>query len=353
MIYYYDAIDIKSKKSGASAIFYYEDENTKIINLTDGGYRSSTDVINHLKKYYPSDICFNNVIVTHNDNDHAGGIKTILENYKVIKLWMLRPWIYAEQLLPRFARYKSAENLKKRLRETYSNLSELEDIAIKKRIPIYSPFQGVEIGKSLVLAPSRQRFLDLIVESDKTPQAAADEKSSIKEGFFVKAMNLIKAFWGSENFSTEGTSAENEMSVVQFIKCDDSTNYLLTGDVGKDGLAEALDYLEYYFKTIPKISLFEVPHHGSRHNLSTDLMNRMFGKPLCKPVEKGKELFKSIIHASSEDPDHPRKVVIRAIHHRGGKVDVSANGYLFGKNIPKREGWTTTKGIPYPEEQEE
>ena len=51
MIYYYDAIDIKSKKSGASAIFYYEDENTKIINLTDGGYRSSTDVINHLKKY--------------------------------------------------------------------------------------------------------------------------------------------------------------------------------------------------------------------------------------------------------------------------------------------------------------
>ena len=352
MIFYYDAIGIKSEKSGASAIFYYENNGNKIINITDGGYTKSTEVIEHINKYYGKNIHFDNVIVTHNDNDHAGGVKNILENYSVGKLWMLRPWLYAEELLPRFARYRSVESLSNKLREIYSNLSELEEIAESEGIPIYEPFQGCRIGKSLVLAPSKERYLDLIIESEKTPQPALDSATAILRNFISETLGLVKSLWGQENFSSEGTSAENEMSVVQFINLEDS-RYLLTGDAGREGLTEALDFLEIFYGKIPKITLFEVPHHGSRHNLSTELMDRMFGKRLVYPLPEGQEIFRTIIHASKDDPDHPRKAVVRAIHHRGGKVNISANGYLTGRGYPQRPGWGPLKGLPYPEEQEE
>ena len=43
--------------------------------------------------------------------DLQQALQTILEEFDVGTLWMLRPWIYAQELLPRFARYTSAENL--------------------------------------------------------------------------------------------------------------------------------------------------------------------------------------------------------------------------------------------------
>lgn len=356
-VFYYDAIDIETKKSGASSIFYYENYLENVINLTDAGYYStSSDVASHLQKYYHDDIEFDNVIVTHNDTDHAGGIRYILENYPVKALWMLRPWLYANELIDRFAKFKSVENLENRLREIYSNLAVLEDLAESKNIPIFEPFQDAMIGKSIVLAPTKSRFLDLVVESEKTPQPSRDSllsESTLLGRAFESLISFVKAQWGDENFSNDGTTSENEMSVVQFIDIAGDT-YLLTGDVGREGLNEALNALEYmYGGRLPNIKLFEVPHHGSRRNLSTELLDRMFGHRLDTSIEKGQENFTAIIHASKLDDEHPKKAVERAIHHRGGKVVVSAGGFLKGnKNKPKRPGWSTAQGRPYPEDQE-
>ena len=38
------------------------------------------------------------------DQDHAEGLGPILEAFRVGRLWMLQPWMYAEILLPYFAR---------------------------------------------------------------------------------------------------------------------------------------------------------------------------------------------------------------------------------------------------------
>ena len=106
------------------------------------------------------------VIVSHPDGDHAGGLRTVLENFEVSELWMLRPWDYVDELIDRFARFKNKENLKKRLKEIYPNVAALEEIAEEEDIPIYEPFQGEKIGDFTVLAPTKERYLDLIVESD-------------------------------------------------------------------------------------------------------------------------------------------------------------------------------------------
>ncbi|SBW05625.1 conserved hypothetical protein [uncultured delta proteobacterium] len=355
--YYIDCIDLKSDSSGAVAILYYDVYPDKFINLTDGGYQSTSDtVISHIDKFYGEDVVFDNVIVTHNDNDHAGGLRSILEKYTVKNLWMLRPWLYADELIDRFSRYRSIENLADALREAYPNLAALEDIAEKKGIKILEPFQGVRIGKSVVLSPTKERFLDLIVESEKTPTPARE--SLFTESTFLgraleAVISFIKASWGDENFSSEDTTIENEMSIVQFIPCSHH-NYLLTGDVGRAGLSNALDYLESLYGSLPKIHLFEAPHHGSRRNLSTELLDRMFGPRLSsdeKPKE-GEEYFCTIIQATDNDPDHPRKAVERALHHRGSKVCTPKGWFRHGRNKPPREGEGIAKGRPYPEEQE-
>ena len=113
------------------------------IHVVDGGFQETGEkIVSHIKKYYDAPSFIDRVIVTHPDGDHVGGLSSVLENFKVGELWMLRPWIYADELINRFARYKSTENLQKRLREIYPNISALEEIAIKKGIRIYAPFRA-------------------------------------------------------------------------------------------------------------------------------------------------------------------------------------------------------------------
>ncbi|MFS9669699.1 competence protein ComEC, partial [Klebsiella pneumoniae] len=71
-------------------------------------------------------------------------------------------------------------------------------------------------------APTPQRYLDLIVESEKTP-VAKDESLGGLLGSFIEsakavATSFVKSLWGDEYFPPGDTSSENEMSVVQFAR---------------------------------------------------------------------------------------------------------------------------------------
>lgn len=351
---------VASKKSGDAITMRYQLEGVTTIHVVDGGFQDTGEnLTTHIRKHYDNPKSINHVVVTHNDADHAGGLRTILENFEVGELWMLRPWEYAEELLPRFTRYTSAENLRKRLREIYSNLAALEDLAMEKGVTIQSPFQGEAIGAFTVLAPSKDRFKDLIVESDKTPDAVAESASisakGLLEATLEKVGRYIRALWGDENFSSEDTSAENEMSVVQYAHLLQH-KVLLTGDVGREGLAEARDFAPSAGLSLPGIGIFQIPHHGSRRNLSSDLLNEWLGPKLSAPPEEGKHKFRAIVCASKDDADHPRRAVIRAMKHRGAKVfsTEEAGWTRFSDGAaPAREGMQPAKDLPYPEEQEE
>jgi len=165
-----------------------------------------------------------------------------------------------------------------------------------------------------------------------------------------KVVNFIKAAWGVENFSDEPTSAENEMSVVQYAHlC--NLKILLTGDAGRTALTEAATYAPFAGLSIPGINRFQVPHHGSRRNLSTELLDLWLGKQLPSKLEK--EKFIAIISVSKDDKDHPRKAVIRGLIHRGARVTTTRECPICTQyNAPDR-GWGTATPLEYPEDQEE
>src|SRR4051812_6681185 len=96
----------------------------------------------------------------------------------------------------------------------------------------FSSLQGERIGAFTVLAPSLSRYLQLVVQSEKTPQAPVGILPGLRQAA-APLIRYVKAGWGSEKFSPEPTSVENEMSVIQCATlCGD--RIALTGDAGRD-----------------------------------------------------------------------------------------------------------------------
>jgi len=360
--YEIDFLSVGSTTSGDAIALRYglRNEDPKIIQVVDGGYlEDGAKLCSHIRKHYganngevPTHI--DHVVLTHPDGDHANGLRTILQEFTVGTLWMNRPWVYSEQLLEAFEYNYTLEGLRRRLRSNFPNVAALEDIADERGIEIRAAFSGAEIGAFTVLAPSFERFLQMVVTAERTPEGAR-QATILGEVFEVvrDIVGYLGAIWGSENLKggDGATSRENEMSIVQIANiCD--RNILLTGDAGVEALSEAAIVAKALGVSLPDIKVFQVPHHGSRRNLNSDVLDLWLGERLDTSVENMR--FSAPISAGSDDDDHPRKSILRAIHHRGGKPVVTKGKNLCcSHNSPDREGWSTAETIPYPDDQED
>lgn len=353
-----DFLSIEAKKSGDAITLRYKIGEVERVHVVDGGYIDTGDqIIEHLKTHYGT-THIEHMVLTHSDQDHANGLRAVLENCSVGNLWMNRPWIYASALIDRFATYNSVDALERKLRDLYSTAAELEEIATRKKIPIHAPFQGATIGAFLVVAPTFSRYCDLIVDSERTPEAAKDHSLEAtlehlldSARTVIKAVkNLVKAAWGEEYFPTSPTSRENEMSVVQTALLN-GRRILLTGDAGREALQEAIDYMRTMGIALPGIHNFQVPHHGGRHNVSSEVLDQLLGPKHQALPEKTE--WSAVCSAAKEDEDHPKLSVKRAIMHRGGHwAETDGKAVNWAKGIA-RAGWSAIPQAAYPEEQEE
>jgi hypothetical protein len=353
--YELDFLQVHTAKSGdCITIRYSIGAQPPMLHVIDGGYTSTApDLAAHIDRQH-SIPYIDHVVVTHPDQDHAEGLAPIIESYGVGTLWMLRPWIYAPQLIQHFTRYQSVESLQKRLRDDYPYIARLEEIARRRGITMAEPFQGAQIGAFTVLAPSPHRYGQLILRSDRTPQLAPAMAGILSAlGAPVQgAIRMIGEGWGAERFSSEETSIENEMSVVQYANIA-GDNVVLTGDAGCEGMTEAANFAPLAGLRLPGVRQFQVPHHGGRRNLSTAILDRWVGPRLPYRVPEGSELFNALISSAKEDPDHPRNAVLRALLHRGAFVATTEDSaFRAWKNSPNP--WPgKLRNVAYPNEQEE
>lgn len=358
--YEIDFLDVETDCSGDAIILRYEIGGQQTIHVVDGGFQVTGEaVVTHLTKYYATNRV-DHVVVTHCDRDHAGGLRKVLEELDVGTLWMLRPWLFAEDLIHRFPTYSSVDKLRSRLRSIFGNLVALEDIALARGIPIKDAFQGTTIGAFTVLAPSKDLYLDLVVSSEKTPESV-DEANAALEGrisvgvrtLVEKVVSMVQAAWGEEIFPSDETSAENEMSLVQFARLSGHT-IVLTGDSGRRGLQQAADYAPMAGLTLPGVDRIQVPHHGSRRNVSTELLDAWLGPRLAEKPAPGTGKFSAIVSSAKADKAHPRKAVKRAFIHRGANFyETESRTLLFTGGAAPARGWTSVAPAEYPDEQED
>lgn len=351
----------KGDRSGdAIAIRYGTPGNYKIM-VYDGGTKESGQLlVDHIKEHYKTSYV-DYVVNSHPDNDHASGLSVVLEQMQVGELWIHQPWNYSEIIRNYFKDGRITDNsLAERLKNKMAAAYALEQLAEKKNIPIYAPFRGAVIGDFVVLSPDENWYVhDLIPEFNKSPaQKAAEERAALSfaDQFFKSATEAAKQAiaWIEEKWHIESlredvtTSAENESSVVLYGEMN-GRGILLTGDAGVRALTATADFVESKNHSLPNILRFiQVPHHGSRHNVSPTVLNRIIGNQ--KEQDDGVTTITAFVSAGKESTTHPRQAVVNAFIRRGAKVVATqGSSKLHHHNMPdaNARNWGAVTPLPF------
>jgi len=345
-----DAITLRYGQPGAYTIIVY-----------DGGTKDSgAQLVDHIKKYYVTDYV-DHVVNSHPDSDHASGLSVVLEELQIGTLWLHRPWNYSHIILNYFKDGRiTSESLKKKLQEKMAAAYQLEKIATENGIEIREPFQGMKIGEFYVLSPKKNWYVkNLIPDFEKSPEqkkAEATANQQLAYGLLKALSEAAKkaATWIADKWEIEmlredvETSAENESSVILYAYMQDHEHgILLTGDSGVQALTGAINYLDANNVSAPEsIKFVQVPHHGSRHNVSTSVLDRILGNRLpTKPDKYEKVAF---VSAGKDSSTHPRKMVVNAFLRRGTKV-IATQGQTtrHHRDMPGRDGWVTATPLEF------
>ena len=338
------------KSSGDAILVRYGNPLTGYtVHLTDGAYTDTADtIIKHIYAWYDG-APIDHMILSHADEDHVTGLVEVLKRHPVRNLWMNRPWLYAQEVIDKFHPNYTVEGLTAKMRELHPYLVEMEKIANEKGIPVREAFQGTQIGSCWIMAPSRERYLQLIPELDKTPQSFGEAAKTLGQMFTGAAKTAaawIRETWLGETLGDDlSTSASNETSLVQWASID-SKAILLTADVGPQGLNEAADYAHRSGVLAPPYFV-QVPHHGSRHNVSRTTLNRWLGDPLPENSPNRGTAFCSVGDGDGADK-YPRKVVSNAFLRRGYPVHATKGTERRQQyQMSARNGWSTSVPVPF------
>jgi hypothetical protein len=213
-------VDVETTDADAICFRWKNDIGGYTIGVYDGGTSVyGEELRDHLLKYYFEEgagktIDF--VICSHSDQDHSAGLKVILNSFKVNHLIMNRPWAHTRELFLKVDDGRiTEESLERRLRETYPYIAELEQLALDKGVQVHDAFQGLKIYDKLkILSPTKQFYIDLLVESTKTPLIESSIASRLYSKLTKTIKNLIES-WNTEYLKEDvETSAENEMSLI-------------------------------------------------------------------------------------------------------------------------------------------
>lgn len=153
--------------------------------------------------------------------------------------------------------------------------------------------------------------------------------------------------WDRETLEEDvESSASNESSVVQLAQFE-GKRILLTGDAGVIALGEAADYAESNGYNLPGINILQVPHHGSRHNVSPSSLDRWLGPRLLKGETSDTFACASV---GKESTTHPRKKVVNAFMRRGATIYSTKGATLWhNRGMPERSGWRAATALEFSE----
>jgi beta-lactamase superfamily II metal-dependent hydrolase len=326
--------------------------------IVDGGTDASGEaLIEHVRSYYGINTPITDVISTHPDTDHACGLRPVLEKLPVKRLWLHGLWHHAAAMRELYSDGRwTEEGLRDAIKREYPVIDDLLTIAGKRNIPVHEPFAGQKIGPLTVLSPAQLIYEHLVPQFRKTP--TPDQAELERRGIWIgeaprttvsqfiqeaatRLVSWLPETWETERLREDGvTAAENESSVVLFGQFG-PRSVLLTGDAGNNALRWAADNAVKLGLDLQTTSLVQIPHHGSRRNVSPSILDRIVGPRVPSNFEASRY---AIVSAPEDDSTHPRKIVMNAFMRRGTKI-MTTQGctFRYHHEMPSR-GWTVATG---------
>ena len=342
-----DFLPVNSKgKSGDCITLRYTKTDSwndqKVITIDGGTLESGDNLIGHLEKYYNTNK-IDLAILTHPDGDHASGMRRIIENCTVKKIWMHEPWEHSERIRKKFQDGRITDNsLNERIKNAYNFAKEISEMAEEKDITIVHPFSGTSFDDVLrVISPSKSYYESLLPNFSRTPEPK--ERTIMEKTFSTleKAINWVKETLTYETLDEEGkTSFENMSSVISMLQLD-GRRYLFTGDAGMEAFHKGIEYCNDKLIDISYVNLLQVPHHGSKRNISPSILDTI----KCRSA---------FISASKDSDKHPSRKVTNALYRRDAKVFTTEGSILrHHYNAGEREGFSNANPLPFYNEVQE
>lgn len=331
--------------------------NEQTVIVIDGGYKENGEkLIEHIKTFYGTggvDL----VISTHPDNDHSSGLAVVLEELKVGRLWMHKPWEHTDDIAKMFHDGRVTDmGVAEGIRKSLDSVRSLEKIAARKGIPITEPFAGTkECGGIVeVVGPTLAYYESLLCDFRCTPAPKDGVLGAVSKILSpVKKANVsVIEDWNIETLSDGGTThAENNSSAIILIRPEAGHSLLFTADSGIPALTIAADTLDAMAFDYSSLKFIQVPHHGSRRNVGPTILNRIIG-----PKQPNDVKFRTAFVSAAKDgaPRHPAKKVTNAFRRRGAHVFGTTTGsaVCHRHNAPDR-GWGNAIALPMYAEVEE
>lgn len=330
------------KKSGDCIAMRYGDlvkgKEKQTVIVVDGGYAGTwKDTLKPLlRNYYNCEINgklhIDLVVLSHPDLDHVSGLVEMAkdEDVEIEMIMMHRPW---EELSPSWFRDGriTKYSLKDRLGDAFEKAKELDDVTKNVTKPKLNVGKCNHKGASItILGPTSEFYKTCIANCEKTPQQANNvvnlpQSQSIKKSIDFEPYIEGEIKW----YDDETTSAINESSLIILFEYD-GVKVLLTGDAGKKGLTNAINYAYVNNITLNDCNIIKMPHHGSRKNVNPTIMDAFVGS---------RALYYSC--ASDDLGHHPSQRLINLMNEKNFKqFSTSGSTLHYGKNAPDR-GWKT------------
>lgn len=304
------------------------------VALIDGGFRDTAgQIASHVREYYGTDF-IDLAVCTHPDDDHINGLFGVIEQLKVGRLLIHKPSSYGY----------TSDDVKA------DQVDELINLARKSGTEVITTaFAGTTFfGGALTVAGPTEGYYQELLGGQEEEVSRSGKFSS---AFRTAVKTLLKALTPrttdpgeGELTDNGGTTSRNNTSIILDLRID-GYRALFTGDAGAPALTRAADHLDASHPGATLPDFFDVPHHGSRHNLTTDVMNRLAG-----PITGDTSERTAFVSVGKKAEDFPRPEVANAFKRRGYRVNPTRGRVIrWSRNAEPRSGWTSLTALPWVE----
>ena len=278
-----------------------DEEKSYVIVIDAGKEGDGKKVARHLLNFFGSKH-IDLAICTHPDSDHKDGFFELLDDETVTidEFWLTDPAQFLS--VDDIQRYCNNENAKHVVRAIWNKSTDPSRNLIEELLCKCTNVYSVNAGDShsclpiTVVAPDKLFYSEIVKdmvakqgvktydESDTTPY---DENAAVDEAMAKSVMD-----------ECTDDSPTNASSIVLLYVPEEGKKYLFAGDTTQESLQMAIDTYG-----LRNIDFLKVPHHGSKHNMTTPIIDTLAPK-------------KSFITASGTSK-HPSSAVVYWLSKHG------------------------------------
>jgi beta-lactamase superfamily II metal-dependent hydrolase len=312
----------------AIAVRFTRADNGELAHvIIDAGFKDDGQaLVNHVKRYFGVGR-IELAILTHPDRDHIGGMGEVLRGVEVESLWLQNIAGHGGSTLPAAAA-----------------ISDLLGVAAQNDTDCYEVFAGDSAfgGTLTILGPTAAYYEELVAEQVAIVEGASTAPvRSLGKAIRVVAQRFLDALPVETRFGDAGgTNPRNNSSTVTLLQVD-GRQLLLTADAGVPALDDALDWAQENGILVYQPHFVQMPHHGSRHNASSDLLDRLLGPTGQVPTRSA---FVSVVAGAEK---HPSPRVVNGFMRRGYTWKSTAGAAIWHHdNAPPRDDYYPFDPMP-------